>query len=99
MATIKRCDINTNEKHSFLLLLYEITIIRCIIKWLIRFFTGTCEIQRIIKNHNGGIRTLKLGKFYEATRTIALTRNTKKQKSKPPSDGVWRCGLTVFFLD
>jgi len=63
MSNLNRCDITTSEKFSFLILLYKISFVRCILKWIVRFFTGTCEIQRIMKNYSGGIRTLKLGKY------------------------------------
>ena len=58
-----RCPVLTEESNSLLVLLYKITLLRCFIKWVIHLFTGTCELQRIAKNNNGGIRTIKIGKL------------------------------------
>ena len=59
----KNIPIQTDEQTNFLCLLYKISVLRCFIKWIIHLFTGTCELQRIIRSYNGAMQTLKIGNF------------------------------------
>lgn len=59
---LKKHYVETDRNTSFVSLLYKINILRCFIKWIINLVTGTCELQRILKNYNGATQTLKLGK-------------------------------------
>jgi len=56
-------SIKTEDGFSLLSLMYEVAILRCFIKWIIRLVTNTCQLQRILIKSTGAVRTMRVGMF------------------------------------
>nr|CAB3242141.1 ELMO domain-containing protein 2 [Phallusia mammillata] len=59
---------------TFLSLLYNIALIRSVIKWIIRMLTGTCQLQRILQKCESGTCTVKIEECLRRSKFQQLRR-------------------------
>lgn len=59
-AVKKRDIVKTKLQSSIFLVLYRVTFLRSFVKWIMRKFTGACELQRIIRTYKFAERNEKI---------------------------------------